>query len=380
MNLMIDLVRLISVEAAPDTKWLFVELVLVDGTSGWGEATLNGEEADVARAAESLFPRLVGTETSPAELFARLPFTTPPEAAIASAVMQAFQDADARAAELPLVDRIGSRKRDRIGLYANINRRTRDRTPAGMANSAVDAVSAGFEGIKIAPFDEVRPELDRGKMRQAMGTGIQRVAAVREALGPGARLMVDCHWRFDECGAVELIDAVASLGPYWIECPVAENETQIELICRLRDKANAADIRLAGLETQIRAEGFRPYLLAGAYDVMMPDVKYAGGPGEMLRIAALLEQYNTTFSPHNPSGPISHAHSMHICGALETCDLLEVQFDETPLFDRLVDADFGPLQDGATAIDWSRAGLGVSLWEDPEVSSEIASCRKGRHS
>ena len=378
MNLMIDMVRLICVEAAPGTKWLFVELVLVDGTSGWGEATLNGEEAEVARAAENLFPRLVGVEILPAELFERLPFTTLPESAIASAVMQAFQDADARVAELPLADRIGSRKRNRIGLYANINRRTRDRTPAGMATSAAEAAEAGFEAVKIAPFDEVRPDLGRQDMRQAMSTGIQRIAAVRETLGPGARLMIDCHWRFDEGGAVEMIDAIAPLAPYWIECPVAENVSQIDVIRTLRSKVNAADIRLAGLETQIRAEGFRPYLLAGAYDVMMPDVKYAGGPGEMLRIAELFEQYNTTFSPHNPSGPVCHAHSMHICSTLDTCDLLEFQYDETPLFDRLVSYDFAPARGGTAALDWSRTGLGVSISENPGVSREVACSRRVR--
>jgi galactonate dehydratase len=377
MKPMIDLLRLICVDVAPGTKWLFVNLVLESGESGWGESSLNGEEAAVTRAAEKLFPQLLGMDLSSAALFQRLPFSTLPEAAISSGVMQAFQDADARMAGLSLVERIGERRRDDVGLYANINRRTVNRSPAAMASSAVDAVQAGFQAVKIAPFDEVRPDLTHREMRQAMAVGVERIAVVREALGPGTRLMIDCHWRFNEGGALEMIDAVAPMALHWIECPVAETESHIDMIKRLRSKANAAGIRLAGLETKILTEGFLPFLRAGAYDVMMPDVKYAGGPTEMLRIAALLDQHNTIISPHNPTGPICHAHSLHLCSAFETLDLLEFQFDETPLFDRLIDGGLTPAEGGVVASDRSRIGLGVSLSDDPELSSEIVYSRRG---
>ncbi len=371
MRARIDRLRLFAADAAPAATWLFAALRFDDAITGWGEATLFGQETAVIRAARRLFPELMKSIASRAALFERLPFGGLPEAAVSSAVMQAFCDADARRADVPLADCLGGRRRDRIGLYANINRRTRDRTPAGMANSADDARAAGFDAIKIAPFDEVRPDQDRAEMRAAMAPGLDRIAAVRDTLGPAARLMVDCHWRFDEAGAAEMIRAAAPIAPYWIECPVPEAPDQINTICRLRSSANAAGIRLAGLETQIRVEGFRPYLSAGAYDVMMPDVKYAGGPDELMRVAALLERHGVAFSPHNPTGPICHVHSLHICSALGNSDLLEHQFDETPIFDALIE-DGGPeCEGGRTGINWDQPGLGVALSGDPSLARSI---------
>jgi galactonate dehydratase len=101
-------------------------------------------------------------------------------------------------------------------------------------------------------------------------------------------------------------------------------------------------------------------LNAGAYDVMMPDVKYAGGPAEMMRIAEAFAAHDVTFSPHNPSGPICHAASMQICAAVENADLLEVQFDETPVFKTLVEPAL-PLVTGGIAPLPNGPGIGVNL-------------------
>ena len=68
----------------------------------------------------------------------------------------------------------------------------------------------------------------------------------------------------------------------------------------------------------------------GSYDVIMPDVKYVGGPIKMLEIANYAKKYGSEFSPHNPSGPICHAHSLQICGVTALPVILEHQFDESP--------------------------------------------------
>ena len=357
--------RLLSVAATEKTTWLFVALTLDDGRTGWGESSLGGREAAVRAAADALFPTLVGAAPGdPDGMTARFPFHDQPNAALSSAVAQALWDLDAQRAGVCLAERLGGRRRDRVGLYANINRRTRDRSPEGMAASADDARVAGFDAFKIAPFDEVKADLSRTDMRKGMETGLARVAAIRDAVGPDARLMVDCHWRFDATGAEELIGASRGLELYWIECPVSEDPDMIPVIRDLRHKANASGIRLAGLETKILADGFRPYLEGGAYDVMMPDVKYAGGPAEMLRIAALFAEHGAQFSPHNPTGPICHAQSLHVCAALADSDLLEHQYDECAAFDAIVGHPFAPAEKGSVVLDWTRPGLGIALTED----------------
>jgi galactonate dehydratase len=96
---------------------------------------------------------------------------------------------------------------------------------------------------------------------------------------------------------------------------------------------------------------------------MMPDVKYAGGLMEMLRIGDHLAERGIAVSPHNPTGPVSHAASLHVCAALRECDMLEVQFDESPLFDALCGDTLSQVRNGAASVP-SGAGLGVSLDRD----------------
>jgi galactonate dehydratase len=229
-----------------------------------------------------------------------------------------------------------------------------------MADTARRALAQGHAAIKIAPFDEVQPGMDAAEARHAMQPGLHRIAAVRAAIGD-RRLMVDCHWRFDWAGAEMLIDACVPFGLYWLECPIPETPAAIPDLVALRARANSAGMRLAGLETAILRDGFAPYFKAGAYDVMMPDVKYCGGPAEMRAIATDLARHGVAFSPHNPSGPICHAHSLHLCAATPGADLLEVQFDETPMFDSLVDRPPPPPIAGRVALPAGATGLGLAL-------------------
>ena len=101
---------------------------------------------------------------------------------------------------------------------------------------------------------------------------------------------------------------------------------------RLRGLANAGGVRLAGCEQGVRQAGFEPFLKAGAYDAMMPDVKYVGGVAEVMRLAETFDRHGVLFSPHNPTGPVCHATSLQVCAAVPHLDRLEMQFDETPLF------------------------------------------------
>lgn len=346
-------VQFFPVTVTPATIWLFVSLSQGE-TVGWGEATLDNQERAVTDCFSALPERLTEAE------LAGLRFDTLPQAALSSALRQAHVDLAARMAGVSVADHLGRAGRDRIGIYANINRSTRDRSPEGMATNARRALAHGHNAIKIAPFDEVRATMGRREMTGMMGPGLDRIAAVRDAIGE-RRLMVDCHWRFDVAGAEMLIDACAPLKLYWIECPILETVAEIPDLVSLRRRANAGGMRLAGLETAILRQGFAPYLAAGAYDVMMPDVKYCGGPREMLAISADMVRHGVAFSPHNPSGPICHMHSMHICACLPQDVCLETQFDETPMFDSLVDQALPQPAGGRVTLPMSRVGLGLSL-------------------
>ncbi|MBV8458256.1 MAG: hypothetical protein JO122_16765, partial [Acetobacteraceae bacterium] len=102
---------------------------------------------------------------------------------------------------------------------------------------------------------------------------------------------------------------------------------------------------------------FRLFLDAGAYDVMMPDVKYVGGISAMIELAEDMRIGGCTFSPHNPSGPVCHAASLHVCAAATALQRLEMQFDETPLFDSLAVPRLSVPRDGAAPVPLDRGGV-----------------------
>ena len=344
------------------TCWTFVRLHTEDGRIGEGEATLTGREDALLAAAENVIPVALSqaTQRYPSRFAECRAPDNIQDAGIVSAIDQALWSLHAHGNGQSLARTLGVR-RDRIPVYANINRRTDNRSPDGFAASARAAIAGGHTAFKVAPFDEVSPAVcAQSDGVQAMQTGLARVAAVREAIGPQARLMVDCHWRFDEATARTLNDAAARLGVHWIETPLPEFETNIPALVRLRHQCNAHGIRQAGLETSVRWETMRPFCEAGAYDVVMPDMKYIGGIREMERTAAKCETLGVQVSPHNPSGPICHAASLQVSASLGAFDMLELQFDESPLFDSLVGAPFPAIIGGHAELP-PGLGLGAKL-------------------
>jgi len=256
---------------------------------------------------------------------------------------------------------LGGARRSQVPLYANINRRTRDRSPEGFAASATQACNAGFTAIKMAPFDEVTVEtIESGTAQKAADRGLARIAAVRSAID-ARELLVDCHWRFDKHSAHTVLTECAARGVCWFECPLPESEDNIPDIVALRASANRHGMRLAGGEKLVRLAAFAPFIAAGAYDVMMPDIKYVGGLAEALRLAKRLQAAGIAFSPHNPSGPVAHAASIQLCAAAPALDRLEMQWNESPLFEALVDPSLPTPQNGSVNVPLESPGIGVNL-------------------
>lgn len=349
-------VAALSARVSDKTVWTFVRAESADGRCGWGEATLQGQANAVHRHVARLRNELSGRSLVSSEVkeIVGTCGRDAAEAAAISALDQAIGDVTAQQSEKPLFAALGLPQRHTVPLYANVNRGIRDRGPAGFAARALEVKHRGFDSLKIAPFDEVQ----RGSDKPVIGPGLERIAAVRAAIGPKTKLLVDCHWRLTEVAALDVLREVEPLDLYWFECPLPEEPENFEALRRLRSRANGSGVRLAGCEMMVAADGFRPFLDAGIYDVIMPDVKYAGGLRELLRIAELAAGYGVTCSPHNPSGPIAHAHSLHLSALLPQFAFLEYQYEESPLF---FDFVAGTLPDPRTGTSALPQGLGLGL-------------------
>ncbi len=318
------------------TNWFFVRITDDAGRAGIGEASLNGWEPAQLAYLESISGGFVGkTAADVAPLLRVYPHS--PGALVASSVLsaleQALTDLRARQAGVPVHALLGGNARKAVRVYANINRGARDRSPDGIAQAARDAVAAGFGAVKIAPFDGVYwKDFANAAASSRIKAGIDRVYAIREAVGPDVEVMVDCHWRFDEASALQLARDLKAARLFWLECPVSENPQWFAALQRVRTEANRLGMKLAGAERQIADSGFVPFIEDRLLDVVMPDIKYAGGYAEMLRIAALCARNAADFSPHNPSGPICNLASMHVCAVAPAFLILEHQLAESPLY------------------------------------------------
>ena len=230
---------------------------------------------------------------------------------------------------VPVADLIGGRCRDEIPLYANINRATTDRTPAGFARNAAAAIADGFDAVKLAPFDGMPAGIDRASDARE---GIACMEAVRAAIGPDISLLIDCHSHFTARGGCEVFDALKDLDLYWYEEPVPDEDHE-----GYRTIKDHIDVPLAGGESLMYREGFWPVLDQGLMDVIMPDVTIVGGLGELKKVAAMAEGRGIPTAPHGPFGPLTIAAGVQAMAAHPGFQVLEYAWGEVPWRHELIE-------------------------------------------
>jgi len=362
--------ELLPVRATERTVWLIVRLRTDTGLTGLGEASdafgfANTSKQDAARMESELrgFFGLIDGK-SPLDIGA---YRQQGERIVAkggllsatafSAIEQALWDLAGKSLDAPVSTLFGGRVRDTLQVYANVNRATKPRTPAGFAAAAKAAVQDGFRAVKAAPFDGFPAAgSPAAVIDAAVETGIASVAAMRDAIGPDVELMVDCHSFFD----VPLAERVARrLEPQqlaWYEEPVAPERIEETREIRRRIKQPMA----AG-EVLYGVAGFAALSRDRTVHVIMPDVKHCGGLLELTRIAAAAENDGVTVAPHNPSGPVSTAASIQVCAVLKNFRLLEFQWGEVAWRHDILNPS-EEFENGAVRVP-ERPGFGVELNE-----------------
>lgn len=146
----------------------------------------------------------------------------------------------------------------------------RDHIPVNTTIPAVDGVTA-FKLTKASGCSTA-------KVKVAEGDDVERVSAVRDALGPGGRIRVDANGGWDVAGAADAIARLARFELEYVEQPVRTLEEMAEL--RLK-----VDVPLAADES-IRNSG-DPLRVAGleAADVVVLKVQPLGGVARCLEVA-----------------------------------------------------------------------------------------------
>jgi galactonate dehydratase len=359
--------ELLPVRATVRTVWLIVRLRTDAGLTGLGEASdafgfANTTRADAARMESELrglFGLVEGRSPLDVEHFRQRGWALASkglvQATAFSAIEQALWDLAGQALDVPAAALFGGAVRDRLPVYANVNRATSPRTPAGFADAAKRAAAEGFRSIKAAPWDGFPPAGSPAeRIEAAVQSGIASARAMRDAVDRDTEIMVDCHSFFDVDLAVRVAKELEGVRLAWYEEPVAPEKLEETLAIRKRISQP-----MAGGELLFGVTGFAPLSRTKAVDVIMPDVKHCGGLLELTRIAAMADADGVAVAPHNPSGPISTAASVQVCAVLRNFRLLELQWGEVRWRGELLEP---PEQfvNGSIAVP-SRPGLGVAL-------------------
>jgi galactonate dehydratase len=362
-------IELLPVRASERTVWLIVRLQTDAGLTGLGEASdafgfANTTREDATRMEaelRGLFALVKGRSPLDVESFRQRGLALASkglvQATAFSAIEQALWDLSGQALDVPASALFGGAVRNRLAVYANVNRATNPRTPDGFAASARAAVRDGFRALKAAPWDGFPPAgSPAARVDAAVRTGIDAARAMRDAVGPGIEIMVDCHSFFDVDLAVRVAKKLEPLKLAWYEEPVAPERLEETLAIRKRIAQP-----MAGGEVLFGVAGFSGLTRTRAVNVIMPDVKHCGGLLELTRIAAIADADGVAVAPHNPSGPVSTAATVQVCAGLRNFRLLEFQWGEATWRHDLLDP---PEQfiNGSIAVP-GRPGFGVRLNE-----------------
>lgn len=324
--------------------WLFLLVHTDAGLIGLGEASHSSNDALLLALLARMKAQLIGQSALNIhalwQKLARLEAGRIGQTLL-SGLEMALWDLFGQAVGQPIHALLGGALRQRIRLYANINRHVRGRSPEGFAEAAHQAVDEGFTAIKLAPFDELteRNHIRTG-LKAAWRAGVERVRAVRRAIGDEIELAVDCHSRMEQSEAILVGRELADCNLFWYEEPVHHS-----LPDELAAVTRAVPMPTASAESLFGVEEFRPFLERHVVDVIMPDVKHAGGLLESKHIAEAARMNQLLVAPHNPSGPVASVASGHLCATLRNFYILEYAWGEVAWRPQLLDPA-EPIVDG----------------------------------
>lgn len=358
----------VETHAAPLTgrDSLIVRVHTDEGLVGLGEAYPVGPNEAVAATIRDFQSWIAGRDPRDVNgiwyhLYAhsRFPGGSVVNAAI-SGIEHALWDIAGKAAGVPVYRLLGGKCRDRIRVYQSCG----GATPEAIAAHARQLVDQyGYTALKMSPQP---PNSEQLPWAAVVRGAAERLAAVREAVGPDVDIGLDPHARiFEPMRALEMAAAVQPYRPFFFEEPLRPEN--IDALAWLAQKSN---VPIATGEMLYTTFGFRELLAKQAATIIQPDICICGGLSEMKKIAALAEAHYVTVAPHNPLGPLATAINVHFAATTHNFLILEYHADdESPRRDVLVEPM--QLRDGYLELP-EGSGWGVEL-NEAALSTELRS-------
>ena len=360
----ITAIRPLVCDTGHGRTFLFVLVDTDAGLTGVGEGSQNDQDAAVVANMHQLAPSYVGQNPLDViESRGRLLTSDRTGRAMfvaVSAIEQALWDLAGKILDVPVYQLLGGHCWERLRCYATMGAGVTDRSPEGQAREAARCMAAGYRGVKVAPFGGLTSDQLQGSAgRERLQASIERVRAVRAAVGPDVDVMVECGYALDYRTALRVADALAPHDCFWLEAPLLWDDPAE--LARLR---HAIPQRVASGERTHGRRSYRELLERQAVDVLQPDVKWTGGILEAKKVAAWAETYQLALAPHNNSGPVATAASAHLAATLPNFLILETP-SRAPDWEADLLRGTGLVVDGAVSLErlQARPGLGIEFDE-----------------
>lgn len=314
----------VSVSISGRTKTTSLSICLVDietdsGITGTGMTAITEEEVVGSIVNDIASHALIGQDPMRHEfLWEKLYWLLTPrgQSGYASHAMAALDlalwDIKGKALGQPCWRLLGG-ARAQVPVYATFGFAFFDRDE--LAEAAQSWVARGFRRLKMTVGHHGLQRRDEPRPLDAViAEDVQRIRAVREAVGPEVELYIDANCSLDYFHAQALARRVEQYGITFFEEPLSQND--IPNLVKLRAKTS---IPLAAGQNEGLASRFRDMLVAQAVDVVQPNACISGGFTQCSRIAGMAAAFNTRFA----NGGAWPHHNMHLHAGLANGSLVE---------------------------------------------------------
>lgn len=235
---------------------------------------------------------------------------------VIGAVDLALWDICGKEAGVPVYELLGGALADRVPVYASGGL---EQSAAGLANECRSYVERGYRAVKIRLLESTCKD------------NVALAEAVREAVGPEVRLMLDCvqQWRPDPwtvADAIELARALEPLNPFWLEDPYDVNDLAGVLAVKL-----ATNLPIAIGESLTTYEETLSYIKSGAADFIQTDIAIVGGLEAARTVATAAAAFGLVSATHVWGSGVSLAASLHFGMSTKSLAYVEHPQVENPL-------------------------------------------------
>jgi L-alanine-DL-glutamate epimerase-like enolase superfamily enzyme len=307
-----------------------------------------------------------------------------PFGAAVSAVEIALWDIAGKAAGLPIHKLLGGKVRDRVRVYNGAIREPMTGfEPADFAAAAekMKAAPQGFtivkqgigfhSGMKTAMPDfhygEDRGRAFHGQLTRGLLTerGLRRivdcVAAMKDVLGDGIGLALDCGPGMMPSDALRLAKAVEKFNLMWLEDMITGDYVPYVNADVYRDVTRATSTPIHTGEQIYLRQNFKALIETHAVDIIGPDPCDVGGIAELKWIAEYADLHGILMAPHGvANGLIGLAALVQVSAALpENYIAFELPSGKPDWWHDILQGLPDPIvQDGFIEV-WDTPGLGV---------------------